>query len=77
MCLFPHSSPWQPEFYDWAYNLPRGEPCAAKWRAIPDGVDILLTHGPPLGHGDLCKPGQHRAGCVDLLQQVQTRIKPK
>ena len=68
-------SPWQPEFCEWAFNLPRGEPCRAKWRLIPDETDVLLTHGPPLGHGDLCSSG-HRAGCVDLLDEIQSRVKP-
>ncbi|KAL5475504.1 hypothetical protein EMCRGX_G025326 [Ephydatia muelleri] len=35
-----------------------------------------MTHGPPVGHGDLCKSGV-RAGCVDLLATVQKRVKPK
>lgn len=47
-----YGSPWQPEFYNWAYNLPRGEPCRRVWAKIPKkGVDILMTHGPPIGHG--------------------------
>ena len=40
------------------------------------GIDVLVTHGPPIGHGDECEGG-HRAGCVDLLAEVQNRIKPK
>jgi len=68
-------SPWQPEFCEWAFNLPRGEACRAKWRLIPDDTDVLLTHGPPLGHGDLCSSGL-RAGCVDLLDEVQSRVQP-
>jgi len=71
-----YGSPWQPEFCDWAYNLERGEPCAAKWRAIPGDTDVLVTHGPPLGHGDRCRPG-NRAGCVDLLSEIERRIKPR
>ncbi len=70
-------SPWQPEFGSWAFNLDRGEACAAKWRAIPAGVDVLITHGPPLCHGDLCLPGKQRAGCVDMLIEIEARIKPK
>ena len=66
-------SPWQPEFCGWAFNLPRGELIRQKWRAIPTGVDVLLTHGPPLGHGDLCTSGL-RAGCIDLLDEVQSRV---
>ena len=51
-------SPWQPEFCGWAFNLRRGEACAAKWRLIPTATDVLVTHGPPLGHGDLCHGGK-------------------
>ena len=68
-------SPWQPEFCEWAFNLPRGQPLRAKWRLIPDDTDVLLTHGPPLGHGDQCAGG-HRAGCVDLLHEIQSRVRP-
>ena len=68
-------SPWQPEFGDWAFNLPRGAPCRERWRLIPDDADIVLTHGPPLGHGDLCKHGG-RAGCLDLLDELQQRVRP-
>jgi len=69
-------SPWQPEFCDWAFNLPRGAPCREKWALIPEGTDVVLTHGPPLGHGDeLCHGG--RAGCADLLDELQRRVKPQ
>lgn len=37
---------------------------------------MLITHGPPVGHGDRCS-GANRAGCVDLLREIQTRIKPR
>ena len=43
---------------------------------IPDDTDVLITHSPPLGFGDLCSTGA-RAGCVELLHSVQQRIKPK
>mmetsp|Transcript_3257 Transcript_3257/g.8178 ORF Transcript_3257/g.8178 Transcript_3257/m.8178 type:complete len:280 (+) Transcript_3257:152-991(+) len=69
-----YGSPWQPEFCDWAFNLPRGDQLREKWAKIPSGIDVLITHGPPIGHGDLCTGG-NRAGCVDLLQTVQM-IKP-
>ena len=44
-----YGSPWQPLFMNWAYNMPRGEKILSKWNLIPEGVDILITHGPPLG----------------------------
>ncbi|KAK3782991.1 hypothetical protein RRG08_058050 [Elysia crispata] len=71
-----HGSPWQPFFGDWGFNLPRGEACLEKWDKIPDDTDILVTHGPPIGHGDHCFDGQ-RAGCVELLTTIQTRVKPR
>ena len=45
------------------------------WQRVPEDIDVLITHGPPVGHGDQCETGQ-RAGCVDLLLDVQRRIKP-
>uniref|UniRef100_A0A1A9ZKL1 Calcineurin-like phosphoesterase domain-containing protein n=1 Tax=Glossina pallidipes TaxID=7398 RepID=A0A1A9ZKL1_GLOPL len=71
-----YGTPWQPEFCNWAFNIPRGQPCLDKWNQIPDDIDILITHTPPLGHGDLCCSGV-RAGCVELLNSIQKRIKPK
>ncbi|XP_033629823.1 metallophosphoesterase MPPED2-like isoform X1 [Asterias rubens] len=71
-----YGSPWQPEFCDWAFNLPRGKPLLDKWNLIPTGIDILVTHGPPLGHGDLTT-SKERAGCVELLTSIQRRLKPK
>jgi len=65
-------SPWQPEFYSWGFNLPTGAPLREKWAAIPTETDVLMTHGPPLGHGDTCLPAQNRAGCADLLLEVTT-----
>lgn len=66
----------QPEFGGWGFNLPRGEPCRKVWKKIPEGIDILITHGPPIGHGDLCS-SHLRAGCVDLLREIQERVRPK
>lgn len=71
-----YGSPWQPEFCDWAFNLPRGFPLRKKWEAIPDGIDILVTHGPPLGILDFSRFGNEHVGCGDLRQELH-RIKPK
>ena len=70
-------SPWQPEFYSWGFNLPTGAPLREKWSLIPSDTEVLVTHGPPLGHGDLCLPHRNRAGCVDLLMECTTRIHPR
>ncbi|BFZ06234.1 hypothetical protein BsWGS_09273 [Bradybaena similaris] len=71
-----YGSPWQPKFGGWAFNMNRGSACLSKWNQIPVDTDILMTHGPPIGHGDLCMDGQ-RAGCVELLHVIQRRVKPK
>ncbi|KAM7346397.1 metallophosphoesterase domain-containing protein 1-like isoform 2-T2 [Cochliomyia hominivorax] len=71
-----YGSPWQPKYGNWAFNLPRGEALLEKWNKIPANIDILITHGPPIGHGDLCKWGS-RGGCVELLTTIQKRVKPK
>ncbi|HEX3764023.1 MAG TPA: metallophosphatase domain-containing protein [Kofleriaceae bacterium] len=65
-----HGSPWQPAFNDWAFNLPRGPALAAVWARIPRGVDVLITHGPPVGIGD-CTSVAGRTGCADLLARVE------
>lgn len=68
-------SPWQPRFFDWAFNLDRGEPLREKWAAIPPGIDVLLTHGPPYGILDRVAGGDH-VGCQDLLEAVE-RVRPR
>lgn len=71
-----YGTPWQPEFRGWAFNVPRGQQCLDKWNKIPSDVDVLISHGPPIGHGDLTVRGE-RTGCVELLTTIQKRVKPK
>jgi len=71
-----YGSPWQPRFFDWAFNLDRGQPLRDKWRWIPSDIDVLITHGPPFGILDYSQYGNMRAGCEDLLERVQ-QVKPK
>ena len=67
-----YGSPYQPEFNSWHFNLPRGEALRAKWALIPDGIDILVTHGPPCGILDQDCNGMH-LGCADLMTAVDRR----
>jgi len=71
-----YGSPWQPEFQDWAFNLPRGPRLARKWAMIPDDTDILVTHGPPWGILDTIDAEGEHLGCEDLLSRVHA-IRPK
>lgn len=68
-------SPWQPWFHSWAFNLERGPKILAKWHAIPEGVDVLVTHGPPANILDRV-PGGEQVGCEDLAEEL-SRIRPK
>jgi Icc-related predicted phosphoesterase len=69
-------SPWQPEFYNWAFNLPRGEKIKEKWDMIPVNTDILITHGPPMGKLDYVPYNNINVGCEELMKRVE-EIKPK
>lgn len=70
-----YGSPWTPRHADYAFNLDRGEPIAQKWRQIPDGLDILVTHGPPHEILDLTMIDENM-GCEALRSELK-RIKPK
>jgi Icc-related predicted phosphoesterase len=72
-----YCSPWQPTFYDWAFNLPRnGEKLKWVWDMIPEDTDILVTHGPPYGYGDTVHNRlNENLGCYLLKQRVE-QVKP-
>jgi Icc-related predicted phosphoesterase len=70
-----YGSPWQPWFYDWAFNLRRGSEIAARWELIPADTEVLVTHGPPYGFHDLTPQGR-AVGCQDLLRRIE-EIKPR
>ena len=74
-----YGSPWQPWFYDWAFNLPRlGTELQEKWNMIPEDTDVLITHGPPNGILDLVnnfRQPNRNVGCESLMFHVE-RVKP-
>ena len=71
-----YGSPWQPEFFNWAFNLPRmGSELQEKWDLIPEGLDILVTHGPGWGMLDN-PPNGLNVGC-ELLQKRVVEVSPK
>lgn len=69
-------SPYQPEFYNWAFNLPRGPALKRHWDMIPKSTDVLITHGPPKGQCDYNPQDKFHCGCEDLLNAVMD-IQPK
>lgn len=70
-----YGAPWQPRFFEWAFNLNRGREMAEKWKLIPVDTDVLITHGPPNGILDQTPQGDF-AGCEELLKSVE-EIRPK
>ena len=73
-----YGSPWQPEFYSWAFNLPKnGIELAGKWEAIPDNTDILITHGPAYDTLDtVVGRFWDNLGCNLLAERIAV-VKPK
>ena len=81
-----YGSPWQPEFFNWAFNLERGSEILEKWNMIPLDTDILITHGPAYGECDWVVPrkkhgGEHVkfidggcVGCEDLLDVLLNKV---
>jgi hypothetical protein len=74
-----YGTPWQPYFFNWAFNLNEAE-LARKWDRIPEDTDILVVHGPPYGCGDKVRPlpeyPRDKAGSPSLLKKIEV-IKPK
>ena len=70
-----YGAPWQPEFMNLAFNLPRGEPLRRVWAKMPNEIDVLLTHTPPAGVLDTLIDGSS-AGCEELAA-AGDRIRPR
>jgi Icc-related predicted phosphoesterase len=71
-------TPWQPWFYDWAFNAPRRDDelfLATKFDAIPLGIDVVVAHGPPRGYGDLTRGGEH-VGSTAMTRTLE-RVRPR
>jgi Icc-related predicted phosphoesterase len=67
-------SPWTPELQRWAFYYPRIR-ATERWQNMPH-VDVVITHAPPLGYGDLLDDGVRRVGCAGLLSAI-IDTKPK
>lgn len=65
-----YGSPWSPFFNNWAYMLPEDQ-LKIKFKYIPENLDILITHCPPLG---ICDPNNY--GSKYLYKEVLDK-KPK
>lgn len=70
-----YGNPWTPNFFDWAFMEDRGSAkLQAKHDLIPEGTDVLVCHGPPMGILDF--NGRMHVGCEQLLERID-KVKPK
>lgn len=63
-------SPWQLRMADMGFNLPDEDALREKWQLSPLDVDILLTHSPPFGFGDMTGRREHR-GSTSLRARLE------
>lgn len=70
-----YGSPYTPKMHLWAFQKERSA-LGQIWEKIPSQVDVLLTHGPPVGILDEFGENDH-IGCESLLKHVVDRVKPK
>lgn len=73
------ATPWSNQFMRWAFmRQPRD--LVAAYAAIPDSVDILVSHQPPYGHVDrafdLETARVEHVGSRELLAAIE-RVRPK
>lgn len=68
-------TPWTPTFGRWAF-MDKDENLDAYFSQIPDNTDILLSHGPAYGYGDLTDRSNEHVGSVTLREAI-TRTNPR
>jgi Icc-related predicted phosphoesterase len=78
-------SPWSPEFCGWAWmrqdheaeSLDGEEGLGKYFDMIPEGIDVLVSHGPPFGYLDRAPSSKTSGvGSKELLYAIN-RVKPK
>lgn len=69
-------TPWVPGLPRWAFYASPGA-LRARAKAIPAGIDILMSHGPPYGTADFVAPrfGSIHVGDIELKEELP-RIRP-
>lgn len=70
-----YGTPWQPWFYDWAFNLRAETELKAKFDLIPARTQVLICHSPPKGILDANREGES-CGSSALLEAIE-RVRPK
>lgn len=68
-------TPWQPRFFDWAFNADEYF-LEDRWSLIPDDTDVLIVHGPPHMACDLSNYQNEHTGSPSLRKRVE-EIQPQ
>ena len=71
-------SPFTPRYGDWSYMRDRGT-INRIWENIPEGLDVLITHGPPYGVLDATYDRHNKVelvGCSALAKRV-AKVEPR
>jgi Icc-related predicted phosphoesterase len=69
-----YGTPWVPDLEGWAFYADDAS-LAARMTAIPS-VDVVVSHGPPRGHGDRTVSGRSvgSQALVDRLAETEPRL---
>jgi Icc-related predicted phosphoesterase len=69
-----HGTPWQPPFFNWAFNAEEDK-LAMAFDLIDNDTDIVVGHGPPYLLGDQTYNGQH-VGSQAMLKRLDV-VRPQ
>lgn len=71
--IYGHS--WTPYFGGWAYNVRDSREMSHLLSGVPSDTDIVISHGPPYGVGDVNIKGEN-CGCKVLRKKISS-IEPR
>jgi Icc-related predicted phosphoesterase len=69
-----HGVPQTPRFHDWAFNEDDTDTALGRrWSQVPEGTDVLISHGPPRGSVDWVHDRRsERVGSLTQAQWLQS-----
>ena len=74
-----YGEPYQPYFCNWAYNIKDLGKLKHIYSEIPEGLDILISHVPPLGILDQSfnwQTGEKHLGTLELKERLNEMTEP-